>query len=188
MKKVTIDIFEFSELCEDSKENAINNSREIYGPNGDDYTEIHASMKAFRNTFQLPEHEIKGLRILSYLWNNHKTDLYKGKYYSVKGKVKPHKRIKTSENFQAYYSAIQLGNCCVLTGVCFDDDILKPLYDFMSKPDKYTTLEDLYCQCKQCYEKCLDDTEEYLNTDEYMIETIEANEVRFLIDGTIFNY
>lgn len=187
----SINVFSFSELSDTAKEVALNKLRNL--DNYGNYDEITASWDKFIEV--LPNDytdyydeimDLSGVRLLKYLWNNYKNVLYKGRYYSVKGKVKPHKRIKTSGNFQAYHSAIQLDNCCTLTGVCYDMDILDPIYNFMAKPDN-TSFKTLINRCKRAYEKAIEDEEEYSQSDEYLEEMAEANDYTFFESGKICN-
>lgn len=187
----SINIFSFSELSDSAKENALNQLRSL--DYYDNYDEITASWDKF--TEVLPNDytdyydeimNLSGVRLLKYLWNNYKNVLYKGRYYRVKGKVKPHKRIKTSGNFQAYYSAIQLENDCPLTGCTYDMEILDPIYSFMAKPDN-TSFKTLIKRCTRAYEKAIEAEEEYSQSDEYLSEMAEANDYTFFESGKICN-
>ena len=90
----------------------------------------------------------------------------------------------SSSNF--IYSNIQFDNCCTLTGVCYDNDILQPVYDFLERPNLSTTFEDLIQEIESAISKTFDNTEEWLNSDEFIRDEIEANEYEFKADGSIF--
>ena len=84
--------------------------------------------------------------------------------------------------FNAYYSAIQLENCCVLTGVCYDDDILQPIYEFLDNP-KNIEFETLLNDCIYSLCHSVSSEIENQNTDEYITEQIECNGYEFDEDG-----
>ena len=117
--------------------------------------------------------------------------LFKGKFYSCKSdKQIKHKRIesifyKNSERWgNYYYSAITFENSCVLTGMCYDDDILNPIYKFIQHPNNSTTFEELLNECIENMGKVLRTEEDYMYSPEYITEEIEANEYEFTEDGT----
>ena len=74
--------------------------------------------------------------------------------------------------------------------MCYDDNMLEPLYKFMEqynhKQDQHTTIEDLFTECFEALRITLEREEEYLNSDEAIIETIEANDYEFLATGKLF--
>ncbi len=78
-------------------------------------------------------------------------------------------------------------NSCVLTGVCYDQDILQPIYDFLKLPGKTTTFEDLIKDIENAISQTFRNNEEWVNSTEYITETIEANEYEFTKDGERFN-
>jgi hypothetical protein len=83
------------------------------------------------------------------------------------------------------YSKIFLENSCVLTGVCYDEDILGPIYEFFDKPDDKITFQDLMNNC--IYSLCKSVYNEYLANckEEAIIENIEANDYYFLENGKL---
>ena len=95
-------------------------------------------------------------------------------------KVNKYKDGKTSTFL---YSKLKFDNCCVLTGVCYDNDILEPIYNFLKRPDSKTTFEDLIQDIEAAIQKTFNNMEEWLNSDEIITETIEANEYEFTEDG-----
>lgn len=113
---------------------------------------------------------LSGLRLHKYLWNNFRSSLFKGKYYSKAGKSR--------------HSRIILEACCVLTGYCVDDDILQPVYDFLKKPNNRTTFEDLMGDCLEAWlSSCDADFEAYFS-EESMADIFAANDYEFYEDGT----
>ena len=61
---------------------------------------------------------------------------------------------------------------------------MQPVIDFLKKPDTSTTFEDLISGIESAIQKTFDSNEEWINSDEYITETIEANEYEFKADGT----
>ncbi len=140
--------------------------------------------------------DLTGQRLATYIWNNYKNDLFKGKYYNYESNTKEqikHKRIKSVFYKNSglwgnyYYSAITLEHSCVLTGWCYDDDILDPIYNFLNKPSKDgSNFRDLLEDCITSICKSVENEIEYRNTDEYIKEHIEANEYEFTKEGNRF--
>ena len=192
MKTIEINIYELSELSDKAKENAYSNWLQYA-----DYCwagSNEATLVAFCNIFPIEVtkwsydsyngdfsmlmtcdsdiSELSGVRLMKYIWNNYKTELFKGKCYSLWSKTE--KRYK--------HSKILLDNCCVLTGYCIDDDILAPVYKFLNKPDK-STFEDLMNECLNNWlHACIKDCEynySYENFEKYC----EVNNLAFDVNG-----
>jgi len=207
MKTIEVNIYEFSELSEEAKERVINKFRDDNYNNPYFINEVNDSFEKFADLFSIDwrnidyeepyrnEYSIKldadikalsGQRLATYIWNNYKGDIFKGKYYSLwSKKEKSYKHYK--EGYPALkqrYSKIQLDNSCILTGVCYDDDLLMPIYDFLNKPtsvDFETLLNDcIYSLCHSVSSEI-----EYSNTDQAIIETIEINDYEFSGEGEI---
>lgn len=188
MRTKRVRLYQFSELSDKAKERALDE----YRKDGPEYfwaEENRATLSAFEDVFPVKvndyryddrggdiqftftgEHpEMTGVRLMRYLWNNYRTNLFKGQYYH-KGHTSRHSRII-------------LDNSCTLTGYCLDMDILQPVYNFLQKPDD-TTFEDLMQDCLNGWVRsCVRDIE-YQNSDECITENIIANEYEFLKDGT----
>ena len=73
----------------------------------------------FTSHYSEEEDNLKGIRLLKYLINNHWNDLYISKTYWGKNYKKKRK------------SRVFVTNDCVLTGYYIDYDILKPIYFMM---------------------------------------------------------
>ena len=215
MKQVTTTIYSFSELSEQAKENAIEQFRNKGYDNSNYYDEITESVKAVIELFDLKTGrewsdirtghiddtilELSGGRLMAYIYNNYGSDLFKPKYLKhgeLIDKKKPfHRMMKQREIVNqcpnkgkisvSYYSNIQKDNCCVLTGVCYDDDILQPVYEFLKSGDKSTTLQDIFSDIESAIGKAYRDCEEWLNSDEFISEELEANNYEFTEDGEI---
>lgn len=152
---------------------------------------------------------LTGLRLRTYIINNFYSQIFSGKYirswYFKEGETpkKLSKLIRTSEYKyregketktgvkQIYKSKINFTNDCELTGVCYDYSMLKPMYDFLAwedpKNDSTTTFEELMENCIYSLKKDLESEEEYLNSDEAIIETFESNNWHFEENGTMNN-
>ncbi|MCC6634867.1 MAG: hypothetical protein IT251_05130 [Chitinophagaceae bacterium] len=215
MKTIRTKVYQFNELTEQAKEVAINWYRND-GNDGYIYAdEIIESVKKVAELFNLKfgreytdvrtSHiddnilELKGIRLYKYIVNNYWSSLFKRKYLGCIGdnRVIKHRMSKThfydmkkgarvnSSNF--IYSNIQYDNSCTLTGVCYDMDILQPVYDFLEKPNTSTTFEDLMNEIESAISKTFQQNEDWVNSDEYITEQIEANEYDFTKDGNRFN-
>lgn len=145
--------------------------------------------------------ELSGHRLATYLWNNFETVLFKRKYLKhgeLTDTKKPFHRMRESKEItnrcpnkgkfiNSYYSNIQKESSCVLTGVCYDDDLLQPIYDFLNAPDNSVTFEDLLSNCFYSLKESIENEIEYRNSEEAIAEDIEANDYTFLEDGTRFD-
>jgi len=212
MKTITVNLYEFNELSDEAKENAINHFRDKntdyswFVEEANDTFEKFAKIfnidwrniyycEPYRNDYKLDLDDniinLSGHRLAKYIWNNYKRDLFKGKYYSVKSnKVLKHKRVKSEilkngNVFNAYYSKIQLENSCVLTGVCYDEDILKPVYDFLDKPKDNINFETLLNDCIYSLCHSVSSEIEYRESDKGITEEIESNDYDFDEDGNL---
>lgn len=210
MKTVEIKIYSFAELSEEAKQTAINNYREINDVSYI-YDEAHATVKAFHAIFNTKEGRqswldvytdhidntilnLKGFRLRKYILNNFGQYLYKRKYLKSFDGHKKHRMIEnrtaqtTNKKYCFAYSNIQINNCCALTGVCYDEDILKPIYDFIDMKvfSSYTTFNKLLNECFENLRDSLEKEEEYRNSYEVISEEIEANAYEFTEDGERF--
>ena len=205
-----INICTFDELSQTAKDEAISTYRDSgMLDNSFIYDEAHNSVTAFNGLFGTKEGgrswldirtshiddnicQLKGLRLRTYIINNFGSELYKGKYYSLWSKID----FPFNKNFNANraalkqrHSKVMLEHNCVLTGVCYDDSILQPIYDIIHSysEDKHAhvTFEMLMNDCIQTLEKDLQTEEDYRNSDENIISEIEANAYTFTEDGEI---
>jgi len=155
----------------------------------------------YRNEYAIhldDEHkEMTGIKLYGHLLHNYFNDLFKPKYYGCveRDDYIKHPRIKSKELtnkgrlknwFNPYYSAITFTNSCVLTGVCYDDSILQPIYDFLNKPSDRIDFEDLIDDCIQSLCSAVQDEYEWRMSDEEVDESIRANEYDFTVDGQIY--
>ena len=206
MKTIEINLYSFEELSEDEQQIAIN---EVRNSISTDYIDEEAmeSFKRFASIFSIEWRcvdwsgyrieyivkldsnilELKGQRLANYIWNNYKKDLYKGKYFSLWSKTdvsfKHHK--KGFPVLKNRHSNILLDNCCPLTGVCYDDALLQPLFNFIDKPYNID-FETLLSQCITSLCNYVSDEIEYRQSDEGVKEDIASNNYHFTIDGNIY--
>ena len=210
MKTITLELFKFNELSEEAKQVAIDDYRSS-GKHCGDVGEVIDSAKAAIELFNLETGrrysdvttchidedilELKGVRAYKYILNNYGYKLFKPKFIkSIKGHKFYTQVICKRYDFSKFkngkptlstfiYSKNQKTDSCVLTGVCYDNDILRPVYDFLSKPCQYTTIQDIFEQLGEAIAKTFQDFEEWTNSDEYISEFFEGNDYDFTIDG-----
>jgi len=209
MKTVITEVYTFDELSETAKNKAIENYRYNYNDNSFYFDEIIDSVKKVIELFNLKtgrewsdirtNHidenilQLSGARLFKYLINNYGNDLFTPKYIKCIDKEFRCKlficEVKTGRNGNKYtfvYSKTKRDNSCVLTGCCYDEDILKPIYDFLKKPEANTTFEDLMNEIGDAISKTFSDTEEWINSSEFISEQFESNNYEFTEDGNIF--
>jgi len=208
MRTIRTKVYKFNELSDEAKEKAIDWCRNV---NNDihDYEDIVSSAKAVADLFDLKfgksytdirfGHiedrilELSGTRLYKYVVNNYYDSLFTPKYIKTIGRELKCKqficKIHTGANgkfTQLFSKLTKVNDGCALTGMCYDDDILQPVYEFLKNPDKSTTFEDLIKDIENAISKTLRDIEEWVNSDEYITEQIEANEYEFTQDGNLF--
>lgn len=199
MRTEIVKIFTLDELSADLQEKA----HEHYLGKGDEYAwtdEIVDAMKAFEKLFPIKiktyefdaytfncnwhftglDGDIAGLsgqRLATYIWNNYRRDLFKGKYYSTAGEY-----IDGKCTYKSRRSRIILENSCVLTGVCYDDDILQPVYEFLNKPTGLD-FEGLIGECFDNFGKAVKAELRSQLSFEYFKDMALANEWEFTETG-----
>lgn len=200
--------YKFSELSDSAKENAINMVRERNYDNQFYYDEIIESCKAASEllgfkfgreytdirTGHIDDNilELSGARLYTYIINNYGNELFKPKFIKNIDKHVNWKQFickkhnSASGPFTSIYSRNFISkDGCPLTGTCYDYDILKPVYDFLEKPEKSTTFEDIYKDIESAISNVFCNTEEWLNSDEFITDTIEANDYEFYENGKL---
>lgn len=124
--------------------------------------------------------ELEGFRLAKHLWNEYKGYIYKGKYYST-----GQRWIDGKYHYKHRYSKITLERSCVLTGYCIDDDILKPLYDFLDRPVEGVTFKELMEDCLDAWIKACADDYEACRSFEYFKEDSEINNYEYYENGRV---
>jgi hypothetical protein len=203
MKEITIKAYEVSELSDKAKDRAfrkwLNNFEYFW------YDENKASLNAFEDIFPIEVNnfeygnggyinwtftederirELSGQRLATYLWNNYRWEIFKGKYYSLwsKKEVSYEYHKNGCPVLKSRRSKIIMDNCCVLTGYTTDDSLLIPVYDFMNKPDS-RDFEDLLNDCLNEWVKDCNADYEYAMSTEAFEEYCESNDLMFDENG-----
>jgi len=206
MRTIETIAYTFNELSDNAKETAIVNYR--YNA---DYSWIYedalSSIKAFNNIFNtkmardyfdvntsnIDENilNLSGLRLRKYLINNFSNSLYKGKYFSIQSKTEKSYKYYT-EGFpvtKKRYSKVMKVNDCAMTGMCYDDVLLTPIYKFIEeyasdiRNNNYVTFEDLLGDCFHSLKISVEDEIEGNNTEEAIAEYFYANGYEFDENG-----
>jgi len=204
MRTIRTKVYQFNELSNEAKEKAIQWYR-----NGNDDDSFYAdeiidSVKEVAELFDLKfgwEYtdirtghiddnilQLQGVRLYKYIVNNYYNTLFERKTYFFCRMPDGSKKFNcVGQNVGKYTSKCQwVIASCPLTGMCYDMDILQPVYNFLKKPDTSTTFEDLISGIESAIQKTFDSNEEWINSDEYITETIEANEYEFTKEGNRF--
>lgn len=125
------------------------------------YDEVHADMW-WRD----------GLRLRTWLLNNHGHVLCAGKYINKTYGILPrHHRWRRSK-------ALIEESCCPLTSYCKDENLLDPIRAFIKVPDN-RTLEDLLGECLWSWVNACQKDYEYQTSFECFLEDARANEWEF---------
>lgn len=133
-------------------------------------------------TYEGFECELSGLRLRTWLINNHWDDIYTRKYLGNLGKARG--------DWRPVYSKIQRHYDCPLTGYYMDGYILDPIVRFVenydAKKDSDTTLHDIMNECLNDWlEGCMRDYNDYYSEDNFR-DMCHCNEWEFTVDGKIF--
>lgn len=116
--------------------------------------------------------ELYGEKLSKLIMNHYWEHLFVGKVYYKNKKRRRSRIIKTSD--------------CVLTGYIGDDFILKPIYDFLRKPDKYTNFKDLMNDCVDSFFSYCQKELEYYNSYENFEDVSKSNDLEYLENGELF--
>ena len=68
-----------------------------------------------------------------------------------------------------------------------DDSLLKPIYDFIAKPCKHTTFNDLINDCLNRWIHDCNNDYEYAHSFDAFKESCECNDYDFLINGEFYD-
>ena len=200
MKTVTrnYDVYEVTELSNEAKQRAYEDwlSNSCYYPyESDDNNTLYEFIRLF--DIKITDYEyssykydysfkslnykeidkLSGLRLYKYLVNNFWNYLFKHKTYYHKDYFK---------NGEKRISNIFYTNDCVLTGVCSDNAILEPIYDFLKKPNNYISFLELIDTCLNSFFRYCSKSMEECESESNFIEECKANNYAFLSNGTLF--
>lgn len=194
MKTLTIKTYKFEELSEEVQNRLIEN----YTPFTDYiYDDAYKTVKKFNELFDISEgslswldfktnfdenvEQLTGLRLRKYIINNYGYALFKHKYIG---------NLKNREKFTPVYSKIQKDNCCVLTGVCYDDSMLMPIYKFIEYKNpiefKNYTIEDLIEDCFDNLKQDIEDEVGSRYSESSKVDELINEDKDYLIDGREF--
>jgi len=200
MRYETINIYKFDELSEDAKSTAIEYFRTI----NEEYfvwqTEWENSLNKFCEIVNISWHEfdiyrhidftinldeevlqLSGIRAVAWLYNNIYPFIIDGKYYSINKFDNENKWY-----YESRHSKVIINECCTLTDFIGDYYLTAPIFKFMKTFDKKTTIESLFTECMNNWQKGYRDDYENSLTDEYIIENIKGNAYEFTMDGEIY--
>lgn len=204
----TLNVFTFNELSDSAKQNAVECYRAYRG--GDDFyfSEYKASLEAFADDigininnwsygldcctvdFDFGDLEvlntIKGARAYAWVVNNVKGLRPGPRVYTVSREVNRH-GFTRNERIVKHVSGVYLADdCCNYTGVCCDEDLMKPFREFLIKPDS-RTIADLINEAIDSYCSALQADLEYQESDEYLTEElVNGDSPEFFENGTIY--
>lgn len=231
MRTVTpkpFNVYEFDELSDEAKQKAINGQRDFElqteNPWADEWRDtLHEIEKLFDIEVDFDSYNrhsiswrkwwskeygeeqlnLTGNRALSFLWNNYGNDITSPKSYWTKFTYvdgRPHAKNRKSRCLR------ETGNC-PLTGVCYDNDALEPLWRFLEGKDddpktdsrcskffsgfkthifKHRTVKDIIEDCVDSLCDAWEREEEYRLSDEGLVESIESNGYEYYDDGTLY--
>lgn len=172
MKTVTVEIFEFNELSDKAKQTAIGRYREKYLDLSFIWDDGKATVKAFCEVFNI--------RTTKQYWTEPYLDNIDDDILELTGsELRDYIVEKIPEKY------LVRGEC-LLTGMCYDVDMLSPIWDFMESSSSQYNYEELIQDCFYQLEQVLKADDEYQYSDEAISETIEANAYQFTIDGNFY--
>jgi len=219
MKEVKVKLYEFSELSEDAKHAICERDRENTYGLGYDTQRIHGeeridSLDAFCELFgivykidydhqyrfiswrfqdySIDDEKISG-KYLGRFLNKFYYKIRERKWYSTCLERRNGQRIivasKCKGSKDRYSKITWVERNCPFTGVCYDEDILQKIWEWLENPDWKITLHDLFENCFHYFLKSWEDEDDYDISDEGLSESIEANSEGKLYfeDGTEFN-
>ncbi|MDL2248780.1 hypothetical protein LJB89_03700 [Tyzzerella sp. OttesenSCG-928-J15] len=126
-----------------------------------------------------------GIRLATFVWNNYSQYIQTGKYYSIMSKSLDSSE-STAKKFKSRYSkVIKSMQGCPLTGVCYDYDILEPIYDCLTYKRFFRSYDELIKECLDRFFKAF--SSEYAW--ELSMEGFEeiCRGLEYDIDGNMFN-
>lgn len=80
-----------------------------------------------------------------------------------------------------------LAKDCPMTGYCGDEDLLRPIREFMQKPDKRKTFYELIDECLDEWLNGFQNDYEYWISENCILDEIEINEIKFLENGEVYH-
>lgn len=204
----TLNVFTFNELSETAKLKAVECYRAYRGGNDFYFSEYKASLEAFAEDvgitikdwsygldgcsvrFDLGDREgldtMTGARAYAWVVNNVKGLRPGPRVYTVSREVNLHGFTRNERIVKRVSRVYRADDCCNYTGVCCDEDLMKPFREFLLKPDS-RQVEDLIKEAIDSYCCALHDDLEYHESDEFLTEElINGDSPEFFENGTIY--
>lgn len=213
MKEVKIRLYKFEELSSESKAKVIDRERskiqecgidawdsehrdtikkfeEIFNVKVRDWSVSdysHDYRFVFRNDFYgMDASEVTGKYLLRFL-NSIYYDVRSGKYFSCGQRWENGKYHYSAKHSKILWEEFN----CPLTGVCYDNDILKPIWDWHKKPNWNLSLRDLVDECLESFFSSWEEENLYFGSDEYCIQELTESsvyeDVLYFEDGRKFD-
>jgi hypothetical protein len=179
--------FDYAELSEEAKETSF----ETWRDNRQEWDWIDEnidSLKAFANHFdvELKDYSLGGQGEGVFFQVN--DEMENLEYVRLWKYLKNHNYEHVSYNhvIGCNPKTTTIYDSCPFTGYCLDETLLDNIKTFLERPYK-TTFYDLI---DSCFDKWLKDCRadmEHQTSEEYFKEEVDANEYKFLEDGTVYN-
>lgn len=141
----------------------------------DEYSYYHR----FRTTLDEEDEQLKGRRLMAYIWNHAGAYIFNPKTYYAQSDWQKQRKSHIIEEGEG---------SCVLTGYYMDEEILGPVYDFLRKPDLSLTYYDLMDKCLEAFFEAYRRDLEYCYSEEHFQEECAELGTLFLEDGTLFEW
>lgn len=218
MKTVQLTVYKFNELPENIQSKLIEKYRD--GQSFDDmYGEAQQTVEKFCELsgvesvykswleFRVPNFDgnvliLTGLRLRTWLINNWGGWLYKRKQFSLWSKTE-----KSFKHYKEGYPKLKIrrskvltDKSCVLTGVCYDDDLLEVFYNFIDDYKNFSEypkgandaenicLEDLLQRAFDQLKCSLEDEQLARFDSGYIADELSGQELDYDINGNEINY
>lgn len=179
MRTIETTLYRFDELSDSAKDRARENFRRSgYLDDIDQWNwqEASASRKAFLDEFRAD------LRSGHY---QSESVHVSPKYDQVDGAIGEISYVRLWKYLQANHAdCISKIGHCQFTGVCWDENLLDGIAEFMRKPYR-TDFESLLYSCCEDLRNAVENESEYQYSDEAIDESIRANEYEFTNQGEI---
>lgn len=216
MRKITVDVYNFSELSEEVQQKVIENSRERIGTflTECDDGDYEGSLDAFCKEFDvsagrwqvgcptyynlsfkydeiyegLSAEDVKGKLLWRFL-DHHRDDLISPTtYYGWETHNDNNKKHRQSRvNYNAKYGGI-VEDGMSLTGVYSDYELLKPIMEWRKHPDEDTSLYDLMDECLGNFFADWKRTRDANYEDEAVRDILIDNDSeQYCVDGSVFH-
>lgn len=163
-------IYKFNELSEDAQKRAW--GKHLESDNYPWYSENQDVLKAFNDHFTLYSCEyysdditrLRGVRLATYLYNNYIEELYKGVF------------IWNQKTHKSKHSKCLFELSCPFTGYAMDMAVLTPVLKFISSPNEYQDIRDIFQECRDNLEYAIqEDIDDYYSFDRFKEDCIEQD-------------